>query len=226
MAESVGHTTEPPVLASVWRYRWLVLLLAIAFAGLGWLYGSQTAQWTATASLAVQDPRSSNLFDQAFPDSPERYVEGQVAILGSRAVARRAVEIAADQDPPVIVSVDSIVSGLSVSASSSSDIVGLSYSATSQREAITVVNAVAISYQEIGRITADATFASTVVELDQSISDLRAEIGQLEDSLSLRQKAVLDMLSNDPERVAKTLLRADRRARLPRGMPAPDPVRQ
>jgi hypothetical protein len=72
VAEPIGQTTEPTVLSSVWRYRWLVLLLAIAFAGLGWLYGSQTASWTATATVAVQDPRSSNLFDQAFPDSPER----------------------------------------------------------------------------------------------------------------------------------------------------------
>ena len=72
VAEPTGQTTEPTVLASVWRYRWLVLLLAVAFASLGWLYASQTAQWSATATLAVQDPRSSNLFDQARQRSHRR----------------------------------------------------------------------------------------------------------------------------------------------------------
>lgn len=202
----MGQTTEPTVLASVWRYRWLVLLLAVAFASLGWLYASQTAEWSATATLAVQDPRSSNLFDQGFRDSPDRYVEAQVAILDSRAVARRAVDIAADQTPPVEVGVGEIDAGLSVTGSSSSDIVTLSYSASSQREAITVVNAVATAYQEIGRLTADGTFASAVVELDRSIDELRSEIDELELSLSARQAAVLAGLATDPTRLAKTLL--------------------
>jgi len=206
MAEPSVQTNEPTVLASVWRYRWLVLLLAVAFASLGWLYASQTAEWSATATLAVQDPRASNLFDQAFPDSPDRYVEGQVAILDSRAVARRAVDIAGAQTPPVDVSVGDIDAGLSVSGSSSSDIVTLSYSASTQREAITVVNSVATAYQEIGRLTADATFVSAVVELDRSIDELRSEIDALEQSVSARQTAVLEGLATDPNRVAKTLL--------------------
>jgi len=214
VAQPIEQTTEPTVLASVWRYRWLVLLLAVAFAGLGWLYGSQTAEWTAKATLAVQDPRSSNLFDQAFPNSPDRYVEGQVAIFESRSVARRAVEIASEQNPPVDVRAAEIVQGLTVDGSSTSDIVTLGYSAATQREAITVVNAVATAYQEIGRLTADTTFASAVIELDQSISELRAEIDSLEQSLSDRQQAVLDGLENDPNRVAMTQLLDQLRAEL------------
>jgi Mrp family chromosome partitioning ATPase/uncharacterized protein involved in exopolysaccharide biosynthesis len=206
VADPVGGTSEPTVLAAVWKYRWLVLLLAIAFAGLGWLYASETADWTATATLAVQNPRTSSLFDEAFPDAPERYVERQVAILESRAVARRAVEISADQSPPVTVTVKDIETALSVSGSSSSDIVTLDYSAETQREAITVVNAVAIAYQEIGRLAADAEFASALTELDGSISTLRNEIGSLETGISRRQKAVLDSIDNDPLRIANTAI--------------------
>jgi len=206
VAVPIGPTTEPTVLSSVWRYRWLVLLLAVAFAGLGWLYGSQTANWTATATIAVQDPRSSNVFDQAFPDSPERYVEAQVAILRSRSIARRAVEISAEQTPPVLVDVTDVVSGLSISGSQSSDIVTLSYSSETQRESITVVNAVAVAYQEIGRLTADTTFASAVVELDRSISELRSVIDALEQQISDRRQAVLTNLETDPGRIEKNAL--------------------
>lgn len=206
MAEPVGTTSEPTVFTSVWRYRWLVLLLAIAFAGLGWLYGSQIADWTAKATLAVEDPRSSNLFDQGFDDAPERYVQAQVAIIESRAVARRTAEIASEQNPPVIVTVADIQSGLRVSASSASDIVTLAYSAETQREAITVANAVAISYQEIGRLAADSNFAAALEELDGSIASLQAEIVVLETDISGRQQAMLIALDTDPDRIAQQAL--------------------
>jgi Mrp family chromosome partitioning ATPase/uncharacterized protein involved in exopolysaccharide biosynthesis len=194
------------MLEAIWRYRWLVLLFAIAFAGLGWLSASQSASWTASATLAVEDPRSTNLFDQAFSDSPERYVEGQVAIIKSRAVARRAVEIASEQDPPIMVSVDDVVDGISVDGSSSSDIVILGYTAETQREAIGVVNAVAIAYQEVGRFTADEAFAVAVVELDQSITDLQVELSGLEVQISDRQKSVVLVLETDPARLIRVAL--------------------
>lgn len=206
MAEAQALTSQPTVFASVWRYKWLVLLVAIAFAGLGWLYGSQTAQWTASATLAVQDPRSSNVFDQAFPDTPERYVEGQVAIIGSRAVARRAVEIASLEDPPVDVTVDAVVADLGIAASGDSDIVTLTFSADTQREAIAVVNAVAAAYQEIGRQTADTSFQNAVLELDLSISELSDEVDTIDSELARRQATVLDRLANDPDRVERQAL--------------------
>lgn len=208
MAEPNGTSDsfEPTVLGAVWRYRWLVLFLAIAFAGLGWLYASENSEWTAEATLAVQDPRSSNLFDQAFPDAPDRYVEGQVAIVRSRSVARRAVEIAAEQTPPIEVTVAEVVGGLTVTGSSSSDIVTLSYTADTQREAIGVVNAVAVAYQEVGRVTADTTFSDAIQELDVSIDELQAELVSLEIQLSDRQRQVLAALDIDVGRVARQRL--------------------
>lgn len=203
MAEPKQQTTEPTVLAAVWRYRWFVLLLAVAFAGLGWMYATQTAQWSATATLAVQDPRSSNLFDRGVPDSPDRYVQGQVAILESRTLIRRAVEIASEQDPPVEATVRDVVRDLSVDGSSQSDIVTLRYTADTPRDAITVVNAVAAAYQEIGRLTADAAFTDAVAKLDRSITELREQSASLERQIAARNQKVLDDLSGDPDRAAR-----------------------
>lgn len=209
MAEPIGQTYEPTVLSAVWKSRWLVLFLAVAFAGLGWLYASRSEQWTAEATLEVQDPRSTNVFDQGFRDSPERYVESQVAVIRSRAVAREAVSIAAAQTPPIEVTVDDIVTGTSVSASSSSDIVTITYTAETQRDAIGVVNAVAAAYIEIGRQTADARFAEAVDELDRSIAEIQAELLALESQLSERQEQVLAELELDPDRIALIQLRDD-----------------
>jgi Mrp family chromosome partitioning ATPase/uncharacterized protein involved in exopolysaccharide biosynthesis len=202
VASSGQNTFEPTVLGAVWRFRWFVLFLTFAFAGLGWLYASETAQWSAEATLNVQDPRSSNLFDRT-AQSPERYVEGQIAIIESRAVAREAVEIAGQQSPPIEVTVDEIVSGLTVTSSPQSDIVNLGYTAPTQREAIGVVNAVAVAYQDIGRQTANDNFANTVSGLDESIEGLQQELASIELQLAARQQAVLDQLANDPDRQAK-----------------------
>ena len=206
MADPSGQSFEPTVLSAVWRSRWLVLFLAIGFAGLGWLYASRTAQWSAEATLEVQDPRSSNVFDQGFRDSPERYVESQVAILRSRAVAKEAVAIAAEQTPPIVVTVDEVVDGTTVTASSSSDIVTVGYTASTQTEAIGVVNAVAAAYVDIGRQTADSRFAEAVDELDRSIAEIQSELVALESQLSERQRQVLSDLDLDPDRIANKLL--------------------
>lgn len=202
MAVTSGQSIDPTVLSAVWRYRWLVLFLAVAFAGLGWLYASQTAQWNAEATIAIQDPRSSNLFDQGSGEAPQRYVEGQVAILQSRAVAREAVEIAAAQTPPIEVTVTEIVTGLTVSASTSSDIVTLGYTADTQRVAIGVVNAVAVAYQDLGSLGADAQYAEAIIELDRSITDLERELVELDVKLSVRWQAALEQLRTDPDRLA------------------------
>ena len=160
---------ESTIPSAVWRYRWLVLLLAVAFAGLGWLYGTRTEQWSATAAMVIQDPRSSTLFDQAFPDVPERYVADQAALMTSRPVAARAVEIAAGQQPPIPLDVEVILDELSVDYSSSSNLVSLSYKDVTTPRAIGGTNAVALAYQEIGSESAAAAFNSALAELDKEI---------------------------------------------------------
>jgi Mrp family chromosome partitioning ATPase/uncharacterized protein involved in exopolysaccharide biosynthesis len=200
---------EPTVLTAVWRYRWLVLFLAIAFAGLGWLYASQTAKWTAEATLAVQDPRTSNLFDQGVREEPERYVEGQIAILKSRAVARRAVDIASEQTPPIELTVTGIVNGLAVNSTGNSDIVILGYTADTQRVAIGAVNSVAAAYQDIGRITADTAFAETVEELDVSIAALEVTLLELDTDVELKRTQALVAIDGDPVRIVKITLLGD-----------------
>ena len=179
MAVQTTSQPEPTVLDSAWRFRWMVLLLALGFAGLGWLYADNSEQWTAEATLAVRDPLATNLFGELVPEDSERYVQSQSAIISSRIVARRASEILAAQDPPVTVTVDEIEENLSVAPSDSGDLITISYTASGvsgEYEAIAVTNAVAEAYQEVGRIAAAAAYTSSLVGLDETISLLEAEI--------------------------------------------------
>jgi tyrosine-protein kinase Etk/Wzc len=187
---------EPTVAGAAWQYRWLVLLLAIGFAGLGWLYGSRNEAYTATASISVEDPRVSNLFTVGYDATPDRYVRSQAEIAASRVVVTRAVELAAQADPPVVADVAYVMEeGLSVEAATDSNYVSVTYSATSEHEAITLANAVTAAYQEIGREAAAAEFDAAVLELDSSITALTSELLAVEDGLR-------DLQSSDSSRLA------------------------
>lgn len=179
MAVQSTSQPEPTVLESAWRFRWVVLLLALAFAGLGWLYANNAEEWTAEATIAVRDPLATNLFGELVPENSERYVQGQSAIISSRIVARRASEIVVGLEPPVVVSIDEIEENLSVAPSDTGDLIVISYSAGGENggyEAIAVTNAVAEAYQEVGRTAAAAAYESSLIGLDDTISQLELEI--------------------------------------------------
>ena len=172
--------TEPTVLGAMWRYRFLVVLFAVAFGALGWWYGNSNVEWTAESAVLVQDPGATNLSEAIFADvRPERYVRDQAAILGSRVVARQASLILAEQEPPIDVSVAEIATGLGVSASSDSDLITLSYTAQSSREAIGVVNAVAAAYEDARREAARSTYAAALDAIDTSVSERLEELATL-----------------------------------------------
>jgi len=194
MPDQQGPYREPTVLGAAWKYRWLVLFLALAFALVGYLYASSSPAYTAEATLAVQDPRTSNLFDDVLPDTPERYVESQVAIMSSRVVAKRASELLAAQNPAINVSVDDITENLTVTANDTADAITVSYtSAESGDEAIAVTNAVVEAYQEVGSTTAEFAFSAALESLGGSIVALQGEIAGIQITIATR-------LADDPER--------------------------
>jgi len=175
---------EPTVAGAAWQYRWLVLLLAIGFAGLGWFYGSSNEAYTATTSLTVEDPRISNLFTVGYDATPERYVRSQAEIASSRVVATRAVGLAAEADPPVEADVEYVMEeALTVEASTDSDSISITYSGTTEHEAITMANAVATAYQQVGRESAAAEFDAAVLGLDSSITELTTRLRDVEEQL-------------------------------------------
>ena len=175
---------EPTVAGAAWQYRWLVLFLSIGFAGLAYLLAGSSEAWTAEASIAVEDPRASTLFAGGNDASPERYVRSQAEIISSRAVASRAVELAAEADPPVDVTVDYILgSGLSVGSSSDSDLITVAFTDETQYNAITVANAIVGAYQQVGRDTATTEFDAAILELDSSIAAKTSDLLEAQDDL-------------------------------------------
>jgi len=189
------QSLEPTVLGAAWQYRWLVLFVAIGFAGLGWLYGSGNESFSATATITVKDPRTSGVFDQAFVDPPERYVLSQAEIAGSRTVAKKTVELMDAVDPSIGVTVEDLVTDLSIVAQEDSGKITIAYTAETESAAILVVNSVAEAYQDAAAESSESNFSAALEQLDRQIIDRQFEVNDY-------QQQINDLRSSDPNRLA------------------------
>ena len=95
--DEIAALEQPSIVASMWRYRWLVALIVAVFIGLGLAFQAYVPSvFQATAEMVVEDPRSSQLFNvgdiRSSGQNPQRYVADQVEILQSPRVAFQAAE--------------------------------------------------------------------------------------------------------------------------------------
>lgn len=166
---------EPSVLGAVWRYRWLVLAIAVLFVAAGWLYAeSQETEHEAVASLVLQDPRVSAVFGED-SNNPQRYIATQLAVLESSTILERAVNLVDNIDD-----VTTFRSRLNLTAADNSDLVEVRFVAPSAEDAIAGANAVVAAYEAFGREESAANFKNALEQLDESIAAQRAEIDRLQ----------------------------------------------
>lgn len=184
MTNSRSIPFQPTVLGAAWRYRYLVLLLAVLLGAAGWYYGTNSQTWTATASMTLQDPQASAIFSAATEPDPKRYVASQRAIMESRAVAELTAENLATGEPPISLSADSIEQGLVIGSTGATDVITVSYSYVDGDIAIATVNAAIDAYAEVSRTAAQGTVAAAIAELDQAIAEFEAALADIANELS------------------------------------------
>ena len=195
METPVNLNLEPTLLGAAWRYKWLVLATTLLFGALAWWYADNTQAWTATATLGVQDPRTSIVFEVDNQLNPERYVADQIEIAGSRAVAQKAVQQLAAMEPPINIDIEDLLENVSVSAAESTDLITVSYSDPDEATAVVVANTLTDAYRSVSSDGAQATFADALAQLDISIAERSAELDTVSDELDELQQA-------DPEQLA------------------------
>jgi len=177
--ETVNLNLEPTLLGAAWRYKWLVLATTTVATVLAFWYSSTNESWTATSTLAVQDPRSSIVFEVKNQLSPERYVADQVEIAKSRTVADRALAQLATYDPPIVIDVKEMLGNIKVSIATATDLLQISYSNADAETAIAAANELASAYQAVSSEGAQGTFEDALAQLDASISERTVELNQV-----------------------------------------------
>ena len=195
MPTSTNLNLDPTLPGAAWRYRWLVLAFIVVFAGLGWWFAESSAAWTATTTIAVQDPRSSIVFDQTQRLDPARYVADQIEIIRSRSVAIRTLDDLADLEPAIVIDIDEYIENLTVSAAEATDVISIVYSDPDAEIAVITANATADAYESLSQEGAEATFSDALAELDEKIAEQEAQM----DGLSAELVILLEV---SPEQLA------------------------
>ncbi|HXV70606.1 MAG TPA: Wzz/FepE/Etk N-terminal domain-containing protein [Acidimicrobiia bacterium] len=179
-----SQVLEPNLWGAVRDRRYHIIAFGIVFAALGVLVGiGRQTTWSATASVVVEDPRLSTVFEASSAQQPERYVETQIGVLQSAAVAERASEIVAS-DSGIELSADEIVEGTVVSSEEFSDLISVTFTGSSPEEAEAIANSLVKSYLELRQSQALTAFAAALGELDRSIREGQDELRGLEGDIN------------------------------------------
>lgn len=185
MTSHIEPATLEPDIMSVIRERWRhILVMGLAFLLFGLIIGvARQARWIATASVVVEDPRQSTLFEAGSPQLPERYLQTQIEVLESAAVAQRASELLADGTPSLNLSDDDILMNTNVRSREASDLIAVSYTGSSAEEAESGANMIVEAYLELRQSEALASFAAALAQLDASIQESEDQLDSLDSEI-------------------------------------------
>ncbi len=187
--DEIAALEQPSIVASMWRYRWLVALIVAIFIGLGVAFQAYVPSvFQATAEMVVEDPRASQLFNVGEivtgGQNPQRYVADQVEILQSPRVAAQAAKLVADwgstgtegEDWPeewlseadiagVSLLQDEFLRSLSISSSRDSNQIEVSFTADTAQLARIGANAIVEAYQDVRFEQLEQTANAAVLQI-------------------------------------------------------------
>jgi Mrp family chromosome partitioning ATPase/uncharacterized protein involved in exopolysaccharide biosynthesis len=162
---------EPTVLGALWRYRRIAALIVLGTLLVGLIYArNQSSDYEAVATLVVEDPRASSVFETEGLARPERYVNNQASILASEIVAERAAEIARGEG--VELTPGEISRSLTINVFEESDEIGVAVVGPDEETAVVAANAVALAYEETRRQGVLRSYEQALDQLDASIAAL------------------------------------------------------
>ena len=186
--DDIAALEQPSIIAAMWRYRWLVLLVLALFMGLGIVFQAVApAGFKATAEILVEDPRTSGLFPaseigRGVTSSPQRYVADQVQILRGSRVAG-AASLHASEVESTEISPSEFLSNTSISSSRDSNQITVSFTAVTAERARVGANSIVEAYRTVRsdelRDTADdavTQIAAEEAKLNETLDQLRVEL--------------------------------------------------
>jgi Mrp family chromosome partitioning ATPase/capsular polysaccharide biosynthesis protein len=155
---------------------WPLLLLVVGLmAGLAALLASSlTPTATASATLLVQDPRTTSLFGQVSGTS--NYVANQVVVLGLRSTAQGAVERLERRVPEARLDAESLQASTALDGDADSDLITVSVTDTRPEVAQAAVTALVDAYRDNLVETAERQRAARLERIEVAIAQVQAEL--------------------------------------------------
>ncbi len=167
----------PGLLASVWRYRFVVVGVTVLAGAAGFgLSRLVPPSYEATARLFLADPRNiAVLGEDRVAIDPERYVAQQGELLTSRPVLERAARTLGDG-----MTAGDVGDAVSVATDPESDRIEVTATARDPQEAADIAQAVADGYQDVVREGQLARAQDAVDQLAPARQDLQRRLDELQ----------------------------------------------
>ncbi len=184
-------TEAPGLLESLWRFRSMALTIVVSFslAGLA-LFLLFPPQATATARLALADPRGNNVFRQASSSAAdlERYTGERAGFVTSGRVLETASRLLGNR-----LTASELDGKTKASPASNADVVVISASDESPKRAADIANAVARAYEMVSADDTKAQAAEALRAVDAArarlVAILNAAQGDAPSAVAQRQSA-------------------------------------
>lgn len=199
----------PGLLASVWRYRWIVALstamIGASVYGLSLLL--QPTQYEAEARLFLRDPSGPGASAEAMPaaEHPERYVRNQAELAQSRPVRARVVERLDSARSP-----RELAERVTVESDADLDLLTIAARAPTPSEAAQLANAMADSYEDVMVEEVRGRVRETVDRLDAEAGKLEERISELNDRV---EQGADGAVAEERDAAIAELVRLEQRSR-------------
>ena len=185
------HRQPVEILPVLWRYRWMLLGVAVGAAALAYgLSLLQPTRYTATAQMILSDPRNAGVFrdETRIVIDPVRYVRTQAELADSTLVLARVAEITGST-----LSVDTLDQRISTRASRDLDLITIVAEDHTATGAQQLANAVGQAYQDQVQAEVADNAEASIAELmdakaiiDARVDALEADITRDPDNTSLQ----------------------------------------
>jgi capsular exopolysaccharide synthesis family protein len=207
---------EPTVLGAIWRYRRAVAAIMLLVVTLFVLRAAMSpVRYVAQATLVVQDPGTTRVFDNRASVDPRRYVADQVAILQSPTVAQRALEtvqeeFAAEGDWRTFQA------GLDVvSEAEDNSLIRIRYTDGDPELATTAANAFVRSYRDVRREEAAANASSALDRIEESSAQIADQLASVREAINaVDEEASAGLRSEEQALIQRSAELASRRDEL------------
>ena len=146
------------------------VLLAASAAGLASVL---PARATASATLLIQDPRSTDLFGAASGSS--NYVPNQIALLSLPSTVDQAAQLLAESTPNA-PDAGALASALTITGAEDNDLVTVSVTDRSPAVAQAAVGAVVAAYREVVNASAEAERLARIERISAAIGQVQGEL--------------------------------------------------
>jgi capsular exopolysaccharide synthesis family protein len=167
-----SERSDPGLIESVWRYRWLVaaitVLTAAAAYGVSFL---QSPTYEAEARLLLTDPAAGGLFEEIAGAGGERFLANQTEVANSPDVHARAAELLGGD-----YTEEEVGGKVTVRPSEDVDLLTVNAEGGTPEEAAGIANAVGEAYTELRGEDIAQRAERSISQLEESMAQLRERI--------------------------------------------------